>query len=700
MEEKTDNYEGLINAKGLDVFAKECIVPLVETLASLADSSVKLTERVEEMEKKVPSTVKSPVITVKNYIYNCSEQGPEISEFDPNSVTVTGATGTNAGNYTLTLSLKNPEKQIWDDDTTEPKTYPWSIAPKAVEVPALADANIMYNGIAQSPVMPSVNVDEIQIGGVTEATDAGTYMVMYSLANTNNYIWTDGTAASKSEAWTIVPKRIDKPALTNTSKTYSGSSQSPTLPPLNADEILVGGTTEATEAGNYTITYTLANTSNYIWSDDTAIPKSDTWTITPKKLAKPALTNASKTYNGYSQSPTLPSVNANEIQIGGTTSATNAGDYTVTYTLKNTKNYAWSDSTTSPKSDTWKINKAAGSLTLNQSSIKLGVGTTTGTVTATRSGNGAISATSNKTSVATVSVSGTTITITAKGSGSATITVNCAAGTNHNAAASKTVSVTVEMANPTLASNTPATIKAAAQAGQAANIWKVGDKIPIAVKGTVGTLAINGNYYAFILGFNHNSSVEGGKSIHFQFGKDSSGKDIAFVDTDYEGFYEDNEKPRFVMNANNSNSGGWKSSYMRQTICAAFLAALPAAWQNVITGCTKYSDNTGCANGNPSANSVNSTSDKIWLLAEYEVFGQQSLGNSAEKDYQKQYDYYKNGNSKVKYMSKDTTTSCIWGLRSAVKWNDYGFVTVGSDGELQGGYGDRSYGFAPGFQVA
>ena len=403
--------------------------------------------------------------------------------------------------------------------------------------------------------------------------------------------------------------------------------------------------------------------------------------------------SGSLTYTGSSQSPEWTGYDTEKLTLGGTTSGTNAGTYNATFTPK--ANYQFSDGVTSAKTITWKINKAAGSLTLNKTSLTLSGGTTTGTVTATRSGDGAISATSNKTSVATVSVSGTTITITAKGSGTATITVNCAAGTNHTAPASKTVSVTVEMASPTLEDNTPATIKAAAQSGQAANLWSAGDKVPIAVNGTVGSLAINGTYYAFILGFNHNSSVEGGNSIHFQFGKNASGTDIAFVDSSYN---TSGSSAAFRMNTSNTNSGGWKDSYMRNTICAAFLAALPTEWQNVIVACTKYSDNTG--GGSDTASYVTATQDKIWLLGEFEVFGTRSGANSAEQNYQQQYDYYKNGNSKIKYKHSDTGSACYWWLRSVNASSTYYFRHVNAGGS--GGYNNAYYsrGFAPGFKVA
>lgn len=497
-------------------------------------------------------------------------------------------------------------------------------------------------------------------------------------------------ADAAAEAITRLTSTINSEPSQSGSLTYTGNEQSPAWNSYDPNTLTIGGTTKATNAGTYTATFTPKD--GYQWSDGTSDARSVTWKINRATVATPAQ-SGSLTYTGSSQSPEWTGYDTEKLTLGGTTSGTNAGTYNATFTPK--ANYQFSDGVTSAKTITWKINKAAGSLTLNKTSLTLSGGTTTGTVTATRSGDGAISATSNKTSVATVSVSGTTITITAKGSGTATITVNCAAGTNHTAPASKTVSVTVEMASPTLEDNTPATIKAAAQSGQAANLWSAGDKVPIAVNGTVGSLAINGTYYAFILGFNHNSSVEGGNSIHFQFGKNASGTDIAFVDSSYN---TSGSSAAFRMNTSNTNSGGWKDSYMRNTICAAFLAALPTEWQNVIVACTKYSDNTG--GGSDTASYVTATQDKIWLLGEFEVFGTRSGANSAEQNYQQQYDYYKNGNSKIKYKHSDTGSACYWWLRSvdASGTNYFRYVRASGGGSYY--YASCSFGFAPGFKVA
>lgn len=247
--------------------------------------------------------------------------------------------------------------------------------------------------------------------------------------------------------------------------------------------------------------------------------------------------------------------------------------------------------------------------------------------------------------------------------------------------------------DPVLGNNTPEQIQAMAQSGQAANYWSVGDKIGIALSGTVGALSLSDTYYAFILGFDHNSGVEGSNSIHFQFGKTSAGVDIAFCDSNYGNF-----SAGFSINTSSTNFGAWKGSYMRKTICPAFLSAMPTTWQNVIAACTKYSDNTG--GGNNTASYVTTTSDKIWLLSEFEVQGKRTHANSAEQNYQKQYDYYKNGNSKVKYKHNVTTTACNWWLRSVEASYTYGFCSVGTGGSVGTGSANASLGFAPGFKVA
>lgn len=469
--------------------------------------------------------------------------------------------------------------------------------------------------------------------------------------------------------------------------TYTGAAQSPSWNGYDTEKLTIGGTTSGTNAGNYAATFTPKE--GYEWADGTKTAKSVTWTISKASLSVPAQ-SGTLTYTGSAQSPQWSNYDSNKLTIGGTSTATNAGSYAATFTPK--ANYQWSDGSTSAKSVTWAIGKAAGSLTLAKSSVTLNISSLTESVAVTRAGDGVISATSSNTATARVEVSGTSVKITGLKAGTAKITVKVAAGTNHTAPSDKTINVTVSLPDTSLANNTPDIIAAAAKSGQAANYWSVGDKVGIAVNGSFGGLSYNNTVYAFILGFNHNSSVEGGNSIHFQFGKTAAGVDIAFVNS------YGSTSTGFCMNTSNTNSGGWNNSYMRKTICPAFLAALPTAWQNIIAACTKYSDNTG--GDSNTASYVTATSDKIWLLSEMEVQGTRSYANSAEANYQKQYDYYRNGNSKVKYQHTATTSACYWWLRSVHASAAGSFCIVSTDGSARNGYAYSSYGFAPGFKVA
>lgn len=469
--------------------------------------------------------------------------------------------------------------------------------------------------------------------------------------------------------------------------TYTGAAQSPSWNGYDTEKLTIGGTTSGTNAGNYAATFTPKE--GYEWADGTKTAKSVTWTISKASLSVPAQ-SGTLTYTGSAQSPQWSNYDSNKLTIGGTSTATNAGSYAATFTPK--ANYQWSDGSTSAKSVTWAIGKAAGSLTLAKSSVTLNISSLTESVAVTRAGDGVISATSSNTATARVEVSGTSVKITGLKAGTAKITVKVAAGTNHTAPSDKTINVTVSLPDTSLANNTPDIIAAAAKSGQAANYWSVGDKVGIAVNGSFGGLSYNNTVYAFILGFNHNSSVEGGNSIHFQFGKTAAGVDIAFVNS------YGSTSTGFCMNTSNTNSGGWNNSYMRKTICPAFLAALPKAWQNIIAACTKYSDNTG--GGSNTASYVTATSDKIWLLSEMEVQGTRSYANSAEANYQKQYDYYRNGNSKVKYQHTATTSACYWWLRSVYASSTNVFCIVYTDGSASISNAYRSFGFAPGFKVA
>ena len=150
------------------------------------------------------------------------------------------------------------------------------------------------------------------------------------------------------------------------------------------------------------------------------------------------------TYNQKAQTPVWDSnYQPDKMTIGKTTSGTNAGTYTASFTPK--FGSCWADLTTGTKDVTWKINKAPGSLTLSKTTAEIGVDQTTMTFTVTRAGDGRITVSTSNSSIATASVSGTTVTVTKRGGGTATITVKVAEGTNYLAPADATCKVTCKV---------------------------------------------------------------------------------------------------------------------------------------------------------------------------------------------------------------------------------------------------------------
>lgn len=255
-----------------------------------------------------------------------------------------------------------------------------------------------------------------------------------------------------------------------------------------------------------------------------------------------------------------------------------------------------------------------------------------------------------------------------------------------------------------LNNNDWSTISEVSDAGTGANYWAIGDRKQVTLNGTVGSLSLsNFSTYAFIIGFNHNSGREGSGRIHFQLAKTalSGGTDICFTDGSYS---STGSSAAFRMNTSDTNSGGWKDSYMRNNICGTsktstsgrIMGAIPAELRNALKSVTKYTNNTG---NSSSSGAVTATTDYFFLLAEYEVFGNITYSNTYEANYQQQYAYYSAGNSKVKYRHNSTGSAALWWLRSPFAGTSVIFVDVRAGGTVGNGSAGASFGFAPGFCV-
>ena len=318
-----------------------------------------------------------------------------------------------------------------------------------------------------------------------------------------------------------------------------------------------------------------------------------------------------------------------------------------------------------------------------------------------------VTATKGSLSVSGTSVDGTcTLTVPEAGTWSVKATLNGQTSGEESVTFTYSYAVMLSFVSAVLNDNDWATIKAVSDNGEGANYWSIGDRKAVTLNGTVGHLTLS-NYttYAFIIGFNHNASVEGANHIHFQLAKTalSDGTDVCFCDSSYGSPIS--PAGGFCMTSNGKNTGGWENSLMRNILCGAEQGGTTVSILNVISddlksvlkSVTKYTDNTG--GGSTAASNVTTTTDYFFLLSEFEVFGSISYGNTYEANKQAQYDYYSAGNSKIKYKHDGTSTAALWWLRSPYSRNSTSFVNVSYDGEFDYFIADYSLGFAPGFCV-
>lgn len=522
-----------------------------------------------------------------------------------------------------------------------------------------------------------------------------------------------------------VPAQINRP-------TYDGSPHSPEWnTDYDPNKMTISGVTAQTDAGNYTATATLLE--GFKWDDGTNAPKTLSWSITRATIQIPAQ-NGSLTFNNAEQSPQWnANYDSSKMTLGGVTKGTNAGNYDANFTPG--KNWQWPDGSIAAKTVTWKINKAAGTLSVSPASLSLSLASLTQNISVTRNGDGAISAVSSSTGIATVKISGNTVSVTGVAKGTCKITISVAESTNYTAPASKEVSVEVSMPSPDLTNNSFDDVAAAGAAGTGANYWHTGDCMEVTLNGNIGDglTCSNTKLYMFIVDFNYN----GENGVYFQGFKTaaSNGKDVALCDwsnTDVYGGYSTDGKHYFNMNHwGNVNYGGWKgcdlrydvlgsvnkapSDYGKQhtTSCVGYdadettitspvantlMKALPDSLRRNLKPITMHTDNKG--GGSDTASNVSNCIDYLPLPTEFNIQGKRTYANSAEQNYQKQFAYYASGNAKQKYNHQNNGTAVLLWCSSVHYSNSDYFCSVNTDGSPNSNNAYRRCGLAPFCRVA
>ncbi len=628
------------------------------------------------------AVTKQPNKTVYNYGETFNSAGMEVTAIFSNGSTqlVSGWTVdttvlSTVGTQTITVSYTSA-------GATKTTTLTVTVNNVVIALPT-QKGTLTYTGSAQSPSWNNYNTTQMTIGGTTSGINATSYTATFTPKY--GYCWSDGSTTAKNAIWTIGKASISVVPSQKGSLTYTGSAQSPSWNNYNSTQLTIGGTTSGTNAGSYNATFT--PTSNYKWSDGST-SKTVAWAIGKAVISTVPSQSGTLTYTGSSLSPTWSNYNSNQLTLGGTTSGTNAGSYTATFTPK--ANYMWNGGSTSAKSVNWVIGKAVPTVTTPPS---LGTLTKEETFTITSNSGGTLTVSSGDTSIVNVmKVTNTTFRAIPVSSGTTFVVVKI--GETANYKESVGINLAVEVSTFGEITDSWATISQRTTDGTAANYYAVGSYKTIHLQGYSGIYTHDYSNYelsysdqtlqAFIIGIDHNPSHTKGfvmestgqdastkKLIHWQIGKQNNTQVTQYW-TAYPTATKNGNPNPFAMNVSVSSTGeppdtnsdfpntmlfaflnnGTVDSYSSDSdytgyngISFAFQRLLPNDLKQVLVraGIDYYSYQY-LQGGTMYASMI--------LPSIIELFGS-SFSSDPNYPYEKQYDYYVNGNSPLFYRHND-----------------------------------------------
>ena len=157
-----------------------------------------------------------------------------------------------------------------------------------------------------------------------------------------------------------------------------------------------------------------------------------------------------------------------------------------------------------------------------------------------------------------------------------------------------------------------------------------------------------------------------------------------------------------AMNTTNINTNGWPASAMRTFVNNDIYNSLP-------TDLKKGIIDTMTVSGNGSPGGTVTSTDKIFLLASAEVWGEVSshsyLNNYDNgKDLTRQLDYYKSlaittSKNRDKLIKSDGSDNTWWRLRSGYSGNTYYFFCVDKTGTVSSWNANTAGGVSPAFRI-
>ena len=171
-----------------------------------SNDPVKVTLTITKLKVRIPT-----IDGRSSFRYDGRNHSVSLKHYNRQMVKLSGDTDSkaDAGNYEITVELKDANNSVWTDGTTEAKTLNWSITPAKLNTPRV---KTVFEYDPEDPVAHTVSEKDfdrnfirnlMSIVESDEGTLPGEYSVTVKLNDTNNYTWSDGTTENKDIAWKI-----------------------------------------------------------------------------------------------------------------------------------------------------------------------------------------------------------------------------------------------------------------------------------------------------------------------------------------------------------------------------------------------------------------------------------------------------------------------------------------------------------------
>lgn len=343
-----------------------------------------------------PQKVAVPTLSATTFTYNGGVQKPILSEYDSSILTETfeNSSSTNAGTYKITFALADKTNYCWADGTTADKEVSYTITKATNQITSLTFDGWEYGGTPSTPQIDAKfgkeNVTYTYKNGSTILSslnnlNAGTYTITATISATDNY-----TEATLTQNFEVSKIKLAKPTVVGDSEfTYDDTEKSLIFDGLDETKMTVGENSQ-TNAGNYSVTIALKDTTNYCWADNTITDLRYGLKINRAKVTSPTID--SKVYTGDILTADIPtSVLYTVLRNNG---GTNVESYDVYLELKDRANYDWSTRTSgvyAPSDDNGTLDDYIDAGYDDQDLLSLGIARLTFTITKATTNNITIS---------------------------------------------------------------------------------------------------------------------------------------------------------------------------------------------------------------------------------------------------------------------------------------------------------------------